>query len=105
MTTSYIQDQELNTLLTQSGMVVVDFTATWCGPCRMVAPLIDQLNEEYADKVQVFKIDLDQNKENAKKYEIRSIPAVLVFKDGELVERIIGKADYDTFSQAVEKHL
>ena len=66
---------------------------------------IDQLNEEYADKVQVFKIDLDQNKENAKKYEIRSIPAVLVFKDGELVERIIGKADYDTFSQAVEKHL
>ena len=105
MTTPYIQDQELNILLTQPGTVVVDFTATWCGPCRLIAPLIDRLYEEYVDKAQVFKIDLDQNKENADKYNIRSIPAVLVFKDGELTERIVGKADYDTFSQAVNKNI
>lgn len=105
MTASYIQDTELNELLTKSGLVVVDYTATWCGPCRVISPFIDKLAEEYTGRAQVFKIDLDQNKENAKKFKIRSIPAVLLFKDGELVEHLVGKASYETFSQAVDKYL
>jgi thioredoxin 1 len=105
MTASYIQDSELNELLTQSGVVVVDYTASWCGPCRLIGPYIDKLAEEYADRAQVRKIDLDQNKENAKKFNIRSIPAVLFFKNGELVEHLVGKASYETFSETLEKHL
>ena len=105
MPASYIQDSELNELLTKSGLVVLDYTAKWCGPCRVISPFIDQLAEEYNDRAQVFKVDLDENKENAKKFEIRSIPAVLIFKNGEVVERLIGKASYETFSEALEKHL
>ena len=105
MTASYIQDSELNELLTKSGLVVVDYTAPWCGPCRVISPYIDQLAEEYAGRAQVFKVDLDKNKENAKKFKIRSIPAVLLFKDGELVEHMVGKANYETFSEAVDKYL
>ena len=102
---AYIQDSKLNELLTDSGPVVVDYTASWCGPCRLISPHIDKLAADYADRAQVVKIDVDQNKENAKKFNIRSIPAVLIFKNGEVVERLVGKADYETFSQALEKHL
>lgn len=104
-TAAYIQDQDFETLLTDENLVVVDCTATWCGPCRKVAPLIDQLAEEYEGRARVVKLDLDQNKITAKKYEIRSIPAVMVFKDGELVENLVGVAPYETFKNAVEKYL
>ncbi len=102
---AYVQDSEFDELLTYEGPVVVDYTATWCGPCRIISPFIDKLAEEYADRAKVVKIDLDQNKENAKKYGIRSIPAVLMFKNGEVVENLVGKAPYETYSQALEKHL
>ena len=102
---TFIQDNEFEALLADPVPVVVDYTATWCGPCRVISPLIDQLAEEYEGRAKVFKIDLDQNKKNAKKYGIRSIPAVLIFKDGEVVENLVGKASYETFSEALEKHL
>jgi thioredoxin 1 len=105
MKAAYIQDSELDQLLTSSGTVVVDYTASWCGPCRVISPYIDQLATEYEGRAQIVKIDIDQNKENAKKFQIRSIPAVLIFKNGEVVERLVGKASYETFSQALEKHL
>jgi thioredoxin 1 len=102
---TYIEISDLDQLLTSDKPVVIDYTATWCGPCRVIAPFIDQLAEEYADRATVVKIDIDKNKEAAKKYQIRSIPAVLVFKHGEVVERLVGKASYETFSQALDKHL
>ena len=105
MTTPYIQDSELNTLVSKSGIIVADFTAAWCGPCKLVAPVIDRLQEDYVDKAQVFKVDIDENQENTKKYGIRSIPCVLVFKDGEVVERLLGKHDYNVYSEAIDKHL
>ena len=105
MTASYLQSTELDALLKESGLVVLDYTASWCGPCRIISPYIDKLAEEYAGRAQVFKVDLDQNKENAKKFKIKSIPAVLYFKDGELVEHLTGKASYETFSETLEKYL
>ena len=100
-----IQDSEFDTLLTYEGPVVIDFTAPWCGPCRKIAPLMEQLAEEYEGRAQVVKIDIDQNKINAKKFGIKSIPAVLIFKGGELVENLVGVAPYETFSTAIDKHL
>lgn len=70
--------------------VIVDFWAEWCGPCRMVGPVVDQLGEEYADKVKVVKLDVENNGDTAMKYGITSIPAIYVFKDGEVVQKSIG---------------
>ncbi|MDJ0618145.1 MAG: thioredoxin [Calothrix sp. MO_192.B10] len=104
-TATYIQDSDFDQLLKYSGPVVVDYTASWCGPCKLISPFIDKLAEEYEGRAKVVKLSLDDNKESAKKYGIKSIPAVLIFKNGEEVERLIGKAPYETFSDALEKHL
>ncbi|MBD2502758.1 thioredoxin [Anabaena azotica] len=102
-TVAYIQENEFDTLLTQEKVLVVDFTATWCGPCRLVSPLMDQLAEEYKDRVKVVKVDVDNNKPIFKRFGLRSIPAVLIFKDGELAEKIVGVSPYEQFTTAVEK--
>lgn len=101
----YIPDSEFDSVLTYQGPVVVDFTAPWCGSCRKIAPLMEQLAEDYKDRAQVVKIDIDANKQTAKKYSIRSIPAVLIFKGGELVETLVGVAPYEKFTAALEQQL
>lgn len=105
MSATYIQDSDFDNLLTLDQPVVIDCTAPWCGPCRIIAPLIDQLASEYEGRAKVVKLDIDQNKESPKKFGIKSIPTVLIFKGGELVERLVGKSSYETFTQALEKHL
>ncbi|NEO69175.1 thioredoxin [Moorena sp. SIO3H5] len=104
-TVAYIKDSQFDELLTSEVPVVVDFTAPWCGPCRKIAPLMEKLAEDYKDRAQVVKIDIDAEKATAKKYSIRSIPAVLIFKGGEMVENIVGVAPYDKFTAALEKQL
>ncbi|NJR59074.1 MAG: thioredoxin [Cyanobacteria bacterium CRU_2_1] len=104
-TAEYTQDSEFDELLTYEGAVVVDCTAVWCGPCRKVAPLIDQLATEYEGRAKVVKLDLDQNKVTATRFSIRSIPAVLFFKGGELVDSIVGVAPYEQFSSTLDKVL
>ena len=77
--------------------VLVDFWAAWCGPCRMVGPIIDELSDEYKDKAVVGKVDIDSNQQYAAKFGVRNIPTVLIFKNGELVDRKVGvstKSDY-----------
>ncbi len=106
MTAAYIQDEtEFDTLLEAESLFVVDCTASWCGPCKLIAPLIDQLAEEYSDRAKVFKLDLDANKPVAKRFGIRSIPAVMIFKQGELAETIVGAKLYEEFSSALAKYL
>ncbi len=103
-TTAFIQDEaELDSLLQTEAVVVVDCTATWCGPCKLVAPLIDQLAAEYGDRAKILKLDIDANKPVAKRFGLKSIPAVLYFKQGELVETIVGVKPYEEFSNAVER--
>jgi thioredoxin 1 len=104
-TVAYVEESEFDTLLNAEEVVVVDFTATWCGPCRLISPLMDQLAEEYKGRVKVVKVDIDNNKPIFKKFGLRSIPAVLIFKNSELIETIVGVSPYEQFSSAVQKLL
>ena len=70
--------------------VIVDFWATWCGPCKMIAPILEEIASEYADKVKVVKLDVDANNKTAGKYNIMSIPSLLFFKGGEMVDQVVG---------------
>ncbi|MFY9362485.1 MAG: thioredoxin, partial [Dysgonamonadaceae bacterium] len=85
--------------------VVIDFWAEWCGPCRMVAPIIEQLAEEYKDNVIVGKIDVDENNEATTKYGIRNIPTILFIKNGQVVDKIVGAADKRLFVDKINKLL
>jgi len=106
MAAAYIQDEtEFDSLLGAESLLVVDCTASWCGPCRLIAPLIDRLAEEYSDRAKVMKLDLDANKAVAKRFGIRSIPAVMIFKQGELAETLVGAKPYEEFSGALDNHL
>ncbi len=88
-----ITDATLDEILKTDKLVVIDFWAEWCGPCRMVSPIIEQLAEEYKDKVVIGKIDVDENNEATEKFGIRNIPTVLFIKNGQVVDKIIGAAD------------
>jgi thioredoxin 1 len=87
-----------------SGLAVVDFWAEWCGPCRMVGPIVDQLAAEYSGKAKVTKLDVDANQKTAMKYNVRSIPTILFFKDGKLVDTVIGFAPKPALEQKFRQH-
>lgn len=103
---AFIQDRaEFDNLLATESILVVDCTATWCGPCKLIGPLIDDLADTYDDRAKVMKLDIDANKPIAKQFAVKSIPAVMFFKQGELVETIVGAKPYDDYSSALERNL
>jgi len=85
--------------------VVVDFWATWCGPCRMVAPIMEELAEKYEGKVKIGKLDVDENQQTAIKYGVRSIPTVLILKGGEVIDTVIGAVPKTMFVEKIQKLL
>ncbi|MFT6716334.1 MAG: thioredoxin 1 [Saprospiraceae bacterium] len=85
--------------------VLVDFWAEWCGPCRMVGPIVTELSTEYDGKAVVGKVDVDSNKEISAKYGIRNIPTILFFKDGEMVDKIVGAAAKSAFTEKLDSLL
>jgi len=85
--------------------VLVDFWASWCGPCRMIAPIIDQLAEEYEGKVKVGKVNVDEQRELAGKYRVMSIPTLFVFKDGQVVDKIIGARPKAELEAMIKKQI
>ena len=86
------------------GLAVVDFWATWCGPCRMIAPILDQLATEYSGKAKVAKLDVDANQETAMRFGVRSIPTVLFFKNGKLVDQVIGAVPKAKLESKFKEH-
>jgi thioredoxin 1 len=87
------------------GMAMVDFWAEWCGPCRLVSPIVSELAEEYAGEVTVAKVDVDVSQRTAMRFNIRSIPSILFFKDGEHVDTVIGAVPKQVLEQKLKLHL
>ena len=89
----------------KSGVVLVDFWATWCAPCRRIAPIVDQLAEEFNGRLTVAKVDIDENPMTPSKFMVRGIPTLLLFKDGALKETVVGLETKDRLTQIINKHL
>ncbi|TKB81735.1 MAG: thioredoxin [Nitrospira sp.] len=88
-----------------SELVMVDFWAVWCGPCQMVAPIVDELATEYTGKVRVMKLNTDENPEIAGQYQVMSIPTILFFKNGQVVEKLIGARPKRAFKELIDSLL
>ena len=102
----HINSQQLESLIQESDkLVICDFWAPWCGPCRMLAPVLEEVAKEYEGKVEVVKIDVDENGEAAMKYGISSIPNVLAFKGGKVVDSSLGFVPAPVLSSFIEKNL
>ena len=85
--------------------VLVDFWAEWCGPCKMIAPSVEKISEEYSDKLKVGKLDVDSNPNISSTYGIRSIPTLLIFKNGSPVDQIVGAVSKEVISAKVDSHI
>jgi len=101
-----VGDQTFDTeVLKATEPVLVDFWAAWCAPCRMLAPVVEAIAEEYEGKAKVFKLNVDDNMTTSGKYNIKGIPTLLLFKDGVVKEQIVGNTTKGTISKMIDNHL
>ena len=99
-----ITDQEF-TEETAEGLVMAQFWAPWCGPCRMQSPILEQVSEGYVDQIKFVKINVDENPETSQRYGIMSIPNMILLKDGEVIENIVGLHQKEQLKMILDKHL
>ncbi|MBI68708.1 MAG: thioredoxin [Phycisphaerae bacterium] len=102
MALEFTDDNFQNEVLDADQPVLVDFWAEWCGPCRMLAPVIDELATEFDGKAKIGKVDIDANRDAAVNYGIQSIPSVIIFKNGEVVNKFVGISPKDELASALE---
>lgn len=95
--------QIIDEVLKNEGLVVVDFFATWCAPCQMLAPVIVELEKKYGDEVEFYKVNIDESEDAAIRYGISSVPTLIFFKNGEEIDRQVGFADEDELSNWIEE--
>ena len=88
-----------------SGVVLVDFSAKWCGPCKMLAPVVEELAEEYDGECKICALDVDQNPNMSQKYGVQSIPTIIIFKDGEIIDTSLGFRGKDALKEQLDKAL
>lgn len=101
-----VTDQSFDTdVLQSSDPVLVDFWAAWCAPCRMLSPTIDQIAQDFAGRAKVVKLNVDDNRETSAKYGIRGIPTLLLFKNGELKDQVVGATSRDNIARLIENQL
>ena len=100
-----ITDSNFNDVISKNKTVLVDFWAEWCGPCRMIGPVIEELANEYEGKAIIGKLDVDSNPESSVKYGVRSIPTIITFKDGEIVDRQVGAVPRETLTNVIDSQL
>ncbi|ADB94897.1 thioredoxin [Candidatus Atelocyanobacterium thalassae] len=104
--TAQVTDSSFKTDVLESEVpVLVDFWAPWCGPCRMVAPVVDEIAEQYAGQIKVVKLNTDENPNTASQYGIRSIPTLMIFKGGQRVDMVVGAVPKTTLASTLEKYL
>ncbi|MCM3568352.1 thioredoxin [Neobacillus mesonae] len=104
MAISHVTDQNF-TAETGSGLVLVDFWATWCGPCKMIAPVLEELDAEMGDKVKIAKLDVDENPQTASNFGVMSIPTLMLLKNGEVVDKVVGFQPKEALAGFVQKHI
>ncbi|WP_261303663.1 thioredoxin [Paenibacillus andongensis] len=102
MSVKQISDATFNNEI-EAGIVLVDFWAPWCGPCKIIAPILDELSAEIGDAAKIVKINVDDNPESASKYNVMSIPTLLVFKDGQLVDQLVGVQPKEKLKAVIDK--
>ena len=101
-----IKDQDFDQEVLKSSLpVLVDFWAPWCGPCRQIAPVVDKLSEEYKGKLKFCKVNVDENHDTASKYHVMSIPTLIFFKNGQLVEQTVGGVPEKTLRSKIQELL
>ena len=100
-----ITDKNFNDIISKNKTVLVDFWAEWCGPCRIIGPVIEELANEYEGKAIIGKLDVDSNQESSVKYEVRSIPTIITFRDGKIVDRQVGAVPKETLKNVVDSQL
>lgn len=97
-----INDENYEVISSEGLPLIIDFSATWCGPCKKIAPIIDELAEEYAGKVNICKCDVDESEELTSRFGIRNVPTVLFIKNGEVVNKQVGAAKKSDFVALIE---
>ncbi|KRE49171.1 thioredoxin [Paenibacillus sp. Soil724D2] len=102
MSVKQISDATFNNEI-EAGIVLVDFWAPWCGPCKIIAPILDELSAEIGNAAKIVKINVDDNPESASKYNVMSIPTLLVFKNGQLVDQMVGVQPKEKLKAVIEK--